>query len=95
MRRLASTEILSSVTFEGFTSSGSRELPCGGGGVQPRHGFGVRCLGNGHPQAAGRSRAEKKGLVVVVPRLVSGGYHFVLVDDREKLCVASHPLLYI
>jgi len=39
MCQLASTEILSLVTFEGFTSSGSRERPCGGGGSQPRHGF--------------------------------------------------------
>jgi len=49
--------------------------------------FWVRCWAC--MQAAGRSRAEEKGLVVVVPRLVSGGYRFALVDDREKLCVCA------
>ena len=41
-------------------------------------------------QAAGRMQAPRKGLVVVVPEMVSGGCHFIVVADREKFWLRVH-----
>ena len=41
-------------------------------------------------QAAGRMQAPGKGLVVVVPEVVSGGCHFIVVADREKFWLHVH-----
>ena len=42
-------------------------------------------------QASGRQiTSGKKKVVVVDPNLVSGGRHFILVDDLEKFCVHAY-----
>jgi len=41
-------------------------------------------------QAAGRSQALGKDLLLEIPDLVSGGQNFTVADDREKLWPYTH-----